>query len=77
MAASLPTSPDYELDFFTAPTSVSPLSIEGSFDSLISATACLSQLKNQLDRWDGVCLASLPFRALLAIGAIGQWLTRQ
>jgi len=54
MASSLPTSSDYELDFFTAPTSVSPLSIEGSFDSLISATACLSQLKGQLPRWDGV-----------------------
>jgi hypothetical protein len=56
MASSLPTSSDYELDFFTAPTSVSPLSIEGSFDSLISATACLSQLKGQLARWDGVSL---------------------
>lgn len=56
MASSLPPSQDYELDFFTAPTSVSPLSIEGSFDSLISATACLSQLKGQLGRWDGVSL---------------------
>jgi hypothetical protein len=56
MASSLPTSSDYELDFFTAPTSVSPLSIEGTFDSLISATACLSQLKAQLGRWDGVSL---------------------
>lgn len=59
MASSLPTSSDYELDFFTAPTSVSPLSIEGSFDSLISATACLSQLKGQLPRWDGVSQSCL------------------
>lgn len=58
---------DYELDFFTAPTSVSPLSIEGSFDSLISATACLSQLKGQLGRWDGVSPLPLPLSSLSPI----------
>jgi len=54
MASSLPTSADYELDFFTPPTTSSPLSIEGSYDSLISAAACLKELKDELSRWDGV-----------------------
>lgn len=54
MASELDTLSNIELDYFTAPTSVSPLSIEGTFDSLISATACLSQLKAQLGRWNGV-----------------------
>lgn len=74
MASSLPTSSDYELDFFTAPTSVSPLSIEGTFDSLISATACLSQLKSQLGRWDGVSRHHCTLPSSVVVGCIdGGW----
>lgn len=58
MASSLPTSADYELDFFTPPASASPLSIEGSYDSLVSAAACLAELKDELNRWDGVSTIS-------------------
>jgi len=43
-----------ELDFYTAPAATAPASIEGSTDSVISAAACLHELRAHVDKWDGV-----------------------
>lgn len=45
---------DVELDFYTAPAAHAPASIEGSTDSVISAAACLAELRGHVDKWDGV-----------------------
>jgi Asp/Glu/hydantoin racemase len=50
-----------ELDFYTAPAATAPASIEGTTDSVISAAACLHELRPHVDKWDGVSkLPSIP-----------------
>lgn len=51
-----------QLDFYTAPAAHAPASIEGSTDSVLSAAACLVELRGHVDKWDGVSF----FRTQLA-----------
>lgn len=50
----LPQHPDIDYDFYTAPLATAPLSIEGVYDSIVTANACLQDLKERLHQWDGV-----------------------
>lgn len=45
---------DVQLDFYTAPTDTAPASIEGTYDSVVSAAACLKELRTEVGKWDGV-----------------------
>lgn len=45
---------DCELDFYTAPAAHAPPSIEGVTDEILSAAACLSELRAHVDKWDSV-----------------------
>ena len=54
MRNCVPAHADYELDYFTASPDSAPLSIEGMYDSVISAAACLKELEACLNEWDGV-----------------------
>lgn len=48
------SAPGAALDFYTAPAATAPASIEGSTDSVLSAAACLHELRGDLHKWDGV-----------------------
>jgi Asp/Glu/hydantoin racemase len=41
------------IGFYTAPTNA-PLSIEGIADGIVTANACLAELRDHLDQWDAV-----------------------
>ncbi|WFD24238.1 hypothetical protein MEQU1_002935 [Malassezia equina] len=57
MRDCIPTHVDYELDYFTASSETAPLSIEGMYDSVVSAAACLQELEPHLNEWDGFVVA--------------------
>jgi Asp/Glu/hydantoin racemase len=68
----------FPLDFFTPSHPASPLSIEGTTDSIISAAACLHDLSSRLDEWDGFIVAcfsahplTLALRELTATPVVG------
>ncbi|BEJ16952.1 hypothetical protein CspHIS471_0603530 [Cutaneotrichosporon sp. HIS471] len=48
---------DVELDFYTAPAAHAPPCIEGVTDMILSATACLVELRAHVDKWDGFVVA--------------------
>lgn len=53
MKEALPAHSDYVLDFFTAPAETAPLSIEGVHDSIVTAAACIHELRDKHTQWDG------------------------
>ncbi|WWD04002.1 hypothetical protein V865_002064 [Kwoniella europaea PYCC6329] len=60
--------PDMILDFYNPSHPDAPYSIEGSYDSVISAAACLKDLRSQLDKWSGfvvACFSDHPLTASL------------
>lgn len=59
MRQAIPPHADYELDYFTASPASAPLSIEGMYDSVVSAAACLVELEPCLEEYDGVCIYCL------------------
>lgn len=52
------TSGSIGINYYTAPADTAPASIEGTYDSVISAAAVLNDLKGRWDDWDGVRLDS-------------------
>ncbi|CAK9784649.1 hypothetical protein CC85DRAFT_282922 [Cutaneotrichosporon oleaginosum] len=69
---------DVELDFYTAPAAHAPASIESATDEIVSAAACLSELRAHVDKWDGfvvACFSAHPLvpalRELSAAPAVG------
>ncbi|WFD28134.1 hypothetical protein MNAN1_003140 [Malassezia nana] len=57
MRQAIPPHADYDLDYFTASPASAPMSIEGMYDSVVSAAACLVELEPCLEKYDGFVVA--------------------